>query len=101
MQTYIDLVYPAWDPQSYEVYKNMYALLTNTVSELAPLIYSKRHEEDFYRQFDGIKVLPAKFKGEYERRLSAFDFIGAEQLKVQNPEKQVCTTLNWKQSGSC
>ncbi|OQP59770.1 CRISPR-associated helicase/endonuclease Cas3 [Niastella populi] len=83
LQTYIDFVYPAWDPKSYEVFKSTYDLLKNAVRELAPLIYSKHQEEDFYKQFDGIKVLPVKFKNEYERRLSIFDFTGAEQLKVQ------------------
>jgi CRISPR-associated endonuclease/helicase Cas3 len=83
LQAYIDFVYPAWDQKSYEVFKSIYDLLKNAVRELAPLIYSKHQEEDFYKQFDGIKVLPVKYKSEYERRLSALDFIGAEQLKVQ------------------
>lgn len=83
LQAYIDSVYPAWNKKSYEEFKNTYALLKNAVQQLVPMIYSKSKEEDFYKQFDGIKVLPAKFKTEYERRLSAFDFIGAEQLKVQ------------------
>lgn len=83
LQGYIDLVYPVWDKKGFEEFTNIYALLKNAVRQLTPMSYSKNKEEDFYKQFDGIKVLPAKLKNEYERRLSAFDFIGAEQLKVQ------------------
>lgn len=44
---------------------------------------SKLGEEDFYKQFDGIKVLPVILQEEYIQKLSQFDFIGAESLKVQ------------------
>ncbi len=83
LQTYIDRVYPEWDKKSYEVFKNVYDLLKISVRQLAPMIYSKHKEEDFYKQFDGIKVLPLSLKDEYEHQLSNFNFIGAERLKVQ------------------
>lgn len=54
-----------------------------TENLLIPLLHSKKQEEDFYKQFDGIKVLPIKFKDRFESYLSNYDFIGAERLKVQ------------------
>jgi CRISPR-associated endonuclease/helicase Cas3 len=50
---------------------------------LIPLLHSKKKEEGFYKQFDGIKVLPIRFKERFENYLSVYDFIGADRLKVQ------------------
>lgn len=83
LQSYIDLVYPDWDKKSHEIFTNTYQLLSNAVCQLAPMFCSKHTEEDFYKQFDGIKVLPAVLKNRHEQYLSNFDFIGAERLKVQ------------------
>jgi CRISPR-associated endonuclease/helicase Cas3 len=83
LQDYIDTVYPDWEQKNLEEFTNVYNLLKNAVHQLAPMIYSKHTEEEFYKQFDGIKVLPVALKQEYEQRLSNFDFIGAERLKVQ------------------
>lgn len=47
------------------------------------MLHSKQKEEDFYKQFDGIKVLPISLKERFENYLSTYDFIGAERLKVQ------------------
>lgn len=55
----------------------------STENQLIPLIHSKNKEEDFYKQFDGIKVLPVRLKERFEDYLSKYDFIGAERLKVQ------------------
>ena len=59
------------------------ALKYTTENQLIPLLHSKKSEDDFYKQFDGIKVLPIKHKERFEAYLSDFDFIGAERLKVQ------------------
>ncbi|MCC6287454.1 MAG: CRISPR-associated helicase Cas3' [Chitinophagaceae bacterium] len=83
LQTYIDIVYPNWNEKDFGTFTNVYNLLRNSVNQLAPMIYSKHNEDDFYKQFDGIKVLPIAYKQKYEERLSDFDFIGAERLKVQ------------------
>ena len=60
---------------------------------LIPLLHSKKQEEEFYKQFDGIKVVPLKLKERFEGYLAAYDFIGAERLKVQirkNKFAQLC-----------
>ncbi len=84
LQEYIDFVYPNWDEKSKKQFDEVYHLLKYTTeNQLIPLIHSKKQEEDFYKQFDGIKVLPVKLKERFENYLSVFDFIGAERLKVQ------------------
>lgn len=84
LQEYIDFVYPNWDEKSKKQFDEVYHLLKYTTeNQLIPLIHSKKQEEDFYKQFDGIKVLPLKLKERFENYLSVFDFIGAERLKVQ------------------
>lgn len=82
LQIYIDEVYPEYNEDEQSKFDKIYALLTWSVNTLIPFEHSKDKEEDFYRQFDGIKVLPAFYESEYQSRLKRFDFIGAEQLKV-------------------
>jgi len=84
LQEYIDFVYPSWDEKSKKTFDETYELLKYTTeNQLIPLLHSKKQEEDFYKQFDGIKVLPVKLIQRYENYLSEFNFIGAERLKVQ------------------
>lgn len=84
LQEYIDFVYPDWDIKGKNLFDEMYQVFKYTSeNQLIPLLHSKKQEEDFYKQFDGIKVLPIKFKERFENYLSAYDFIGAERLKVQ------------------
>lgn len=84
LQEYIDFVYPFWDEKEKKSFDEIYHLLKySTENQLVPLLYSKRKEDDFYKQFDGIKVVPVKLKERFEDYLSRYDFIGAERLKVQ------------------
>jgi CRISPR-associated endonuclease/helicase Cas3 len=84
LQEMIDLVYPEWDKESKDAFDSMYELLTDSVRDnLSPLRHAKHTEEDFYRQFDGIKILPQRERNTFKQKLDAFDFIGAESLKVQ------------------
>lgn len=84
LQRYIDFVYPNWNEKEKNSFDEIYHLLKySTENLLVPLIHSKNNEEDFYKQFDGIKVLPIKLKERFEDYLSKYDFIGAERLKVQ------------------
>lgn len=95
IQEYIDMVYPSWDIKSKKIFDEMYhALKYTTENQLIPLLHSKKSEEDFYKQFDGIKVLPIKFKGRFETYLSNFDFIGAERLKVQIRKNKFAQLIN-------
>jgi CRISPR-associated endonuclease/helicase Cas3 len=84
LQTWIDYVYTDayWSKQKTEFDKIYNALLGET-HRLYPLRENKETEEDFYRRFDGIKVLPMDLYIEYKKRLLNFNFIGAELLKVQ------------------
>jgi len=89
LQKMIDFVYPDWDNDDKEEFDKIYNLLNRFIKEeLKPFIYSKKQEEDFYNQFDGIKVLPVKFLSEYKGHLIKNEFIKAESLKVQISEKR-------------
>ncbi len=83
VQQLMDEVYTNWDTKSHELFTSTYLHLKNSVGQLAPLVYSKHKEEEFYKQFDGIKVLPASLHEKFIEYLQAFDFIKAESLKVQ------------------
>jgi len=96
LQEMIDFVYPNWDKSDKEEFDMIYQLLNNFVkNDLKPFIYNKRQEEDFYKQFDGIKVLPVKFLSKYKKYLEENKFIKAESLKVQISEKRF-HLLNYK-----
>ncbi|MBX2929679.1 MAG: CRISPR-associated helicase Cas3' [Saprospiraceae bacterium] len=82
LQGYIDRVYPGYDDEAQRKFDNIYELLTMSAKRLTPFMPSQEGEDDYYRQFDGIKVLPAFYEQEFKRLLDQFDFIGAEQLKV-------------------
>lgn len=82
LQKYIDQVYPGYDKESQKKFDHIYSLLSESVKRLTPFKPSPEGEEAYYRQFDGVKVLPAFYEKEFKGRLDQFDFIGAEQLKL-------------------
>ncbi len=89
LQGMINFVYPDWDKSDKEEFDKTYTLLNSFIeSGLKPFIYNKKQEEDFYDQFDGIKVLPIKFLPDYKRYLEENEFVKAESLKVQISEKR-------------
>lgn len=83
LQFYIDLVYAGWDMDDYATFKGTYDFLSTSINHLHPMVDSKQGEEEFYKQFDGIKILPISLRQRYIEYLTNFDFIGAERLKVQ------------------
>lgn len=83
LQYYIDLVYPDWIEKDRKIFNNAYDLLNNSIRYLYPMLHSKEKEEDFYKQFEGVKVLPIALKERFNQFLNERDFIGAERLKVQ------------------
>lgn len=83
LQKAIDFVYPFWSDKDTNDFDFTYKALSDYVSQLTPFIYSQKSEEDFYSQFDGIKVLPIIHEQRYKDYLSNFEFIKAESLKVQ------------------
>lgn len=82
LQNYIDEVYPQYEQEAQESFDKVYFSLTQYVNRLTPFEPSPDGEEEYYRQFDGVKVLPAFYEKNYKQLLDEFDFIGAEQLKV-------------------
>ncbi len=82
LQEYIDFVYPSWNEEQEKDFKQVYETMKSTLDLLVPLIHSRKTEEDFYKQFDGAKILPQIYKSKYEEYLRNFDFINAENLKV-------------------
>lgn len=89
LQEMIDFVYPDWDKDDKDDFDMVNSLLDNFIeNEIKPFVYNQKQEEDFYDQFDGVKVLPTKFLNEYRNHLEANNFIKAENLKVQISEKR-------------
>ncbi len=97
LQKAIDYVYPAWDKEDKEEYDFIYNILTDAIKNLSPFIYSSKSEEDYYMQFDGIKVLPIVSEPQFITFLDDYEFIKAESLKVQISKKRF---IGFVRSGS-
>ncbi|MEM1325287.1 MAG: CRISPR-associated helicase Cas3' [Bacteroidota bacterium] len=83
LQNLIDDVYPDFDEKGKTEFESTYEALQFSIeNNLKVFEHSRDREEDFYKQFDGIKVVPACLEPTYRSRLEEYDFIGAEQLKV-------------------
>lgn len=82
LQNHIDEVYPDFSEKAQEEYQDTYNILTGHLKNLFPFEYVKVREEEFYKQFDGVKVVPACSEKEYLTLLEQFDFIGADLLTV-------------------
>lgn len=94
LQKYIDDVYPEWYNKDKEDFDRVYSHLKLDVMEnLAPFIYYHQREEEFEKQFDGIKVLPAKLKREYIDLLDSNQFIKAESLKVSVSKQRFASLI--------
>jgi CRISPR-associated endonuclease/helicase Cas3 len=94
LQSYIDGVYKGWDEKDYEEFKNTYDLLTNALNRLFPMMPSIETEDEFYKQFDGIKVLPISLRERYIQYLEKLDFIGAERLQAQIRKNKFAQLIN-------
>ena len=89
IQNMIDQVYPCFTEAQQKEYDITYQALTIGIKErLRPLLYDKKSEEDFYEQFDGIKVLPVSLCGEYKYYLENKQFVKAEGLMVSIRESR-------------
>ena len=64
---------------------------------MTPLEYSEHKEEDYYKQFDGYKVLPISLSEEYQQYLLDFAFIKAESLLVSVSTNRLRSLLHNKQ----
>jgi CRISPR-associated endonuclease/helicase Cas3 len=95
LQFYIDYVYPNWSEKEKEDFDRVYTHLSADVQEnLSPFIYYPHREEEFEKQFDGIKVLPSILKKEYKELLEANKFIKAESLKVSITTRRFASLIS-------
>lgn len=95
LQRFINQVYPNWSAKDKEDFDRVYTHLKADVMEnLAPFIYDSRREEEFEKQFDGVKVLPSKMRNEYLELLEANKFIKAESLKVSISKQRFASLIN-------
>lgn len=88
LQKAIDYVYPQWNEEDRAEYDFISNELRYMVTNLSPFIHCQKSEEDFYKQFDGIKVLPICNEKVFKQYLDQYDFIKAESLKVQISSKR-------------
>lgn len=95
LQLYIDQVYPNWSEKEKEDFDRVYThLITDIRENLSPFIYYPHREEEFEKQFDGIKVLPSSLKREYQELMEANKFIKAESLKVSITTRRFASLIS-------
>ena len=95
LQFHIDQVYPNWSEKEKEDFDRVYTHLSTDVREnLSPFIYYPNREEEFEKQFDGIKVLPSILKNEYQELIEANKFIKAESLKVSITTRRFASLIS-------
>ena len=83
LQHFVDVVYPDWNIKDREEYTNTLQLLDySNNNELSPLKHSLEREDDYYKQFDGAKILPIANKMIYQERLNKREYINADNLLV-------------------
>jgi CRISPR-associated endonuclease/helicase Cas3 len=97
LQEYIDYVYPEWNKNQKDEFQMIYDTMKMTLDTLIPLKHSKSKEEDFYKMFDGAKVLPQELRQQFEDYLTSFDFINADNLKVSIKKNRF---MQWSASGN-
>jgi CRISPR-associated endonuclease/helicase Cas3 len=83
LQNAIDYVYDDWTEKDRKEFDRKYNCMSDALQLLSPMFDNKHTEEDFYSQFDGIKILPQSEKSKFEQYLDKGDFIASESLKVQ------------------
>lgn len=83
LQEMMDFVYPNWLESDRREYNQTLELLEHFTKErLIPFKEYPEQEEEFYKQFDGIKILPIELIDEYQRLLNENQYIRAEGLLV-------------------
>ena len=95
LQDFIDFVYPCYTEKQQNEYNRTYDTLHHCVMEtLRPLNYDEKSEEDFYKQFDGIKVLPVSLSQKYEHYISEKQFIKADGLLTSITKRRFVSLLS-------
>lgn len=94
LQEYIDKVYPDWEEREKKDFDGTYEMLSLSINNrLKPLSYDEKSEDIFYKQFDGIKVLPVCLVQQYQKYLESYQFIKAEGLLVSIRESRFWVLL--------
>lgn len=94
LQKYMDFVYPRWEERQQKDFDITFRALSTFINEhLSPLYYDEKREEDFYKQFDGVKVLPIGLVSIYNRYLQQKQFVKADGLLVSIRESRLSQLL--------
>ena len=89
MQEAIDFVYPGWNEVNRAEFNDTKNYLTYTINNgLKPLEYSQQREDDYYKQFDGIKVLPISLVKNYQNYFVNKQYIKADGLLLSIRESR-------------
>lgn len=89
LQEMIDKVYPDWSEKSKKDFDDTKLYFScSLLNDLLPLQYSEQNEEAYYKQFDGVKVLPISLVEQYQERLENHQFVRAEGLLVSIRESR-------------
>lgn len=80
---YLHYVYQGWQSKEREAYDHHLTMMSyNLQHVLQPFSADPKREEDFYKKFDGVPVVPQVLEATYQKRLLNFNFIEAEALTV-------------------
>ncbi len=94
IQYYMDIVYPHWEEKPQKDFDITLDTLSNFVCQsLSPLFYDEKKEEEFYKQFDGVKVLPIGLVKTYNEYLQQKQFVKADGLLVSIRESRLFQLL--------
>jgi CRISPR-associated endonuclease/helicase Cas3 len=94
LQQYIDIVYPGMNEYEKNIFDITYNSLNYSIKQLNPFKRNSQKENDFYKQFDGIKVLPIKYESDYLECINNGDYIGAENYEVSINKKYFAVQIN-------
>jgi CRISPR-associated endonuclease/helicase Cas3 len=95
LQSAIDYVYPDWNEDNRIAYDETKQYLSYSIlNNLKPLEYSQQQEDDYYKQFDGIKVLPVSLISQYRELYSNKQFIKANGLLLSIRECRFAYMIN-------
>jgi CRISPR-associated endonuclease/helicase Cas3 len=82
VQELVDQVYPSWTDKEEAVFNETITLFEHSLHSLQPFEDNMESEEEFYKKFTGVQVLPAKYLSQYKQYLLEGEYLKAEGLMV-------------------
>jgi len=83
LESHLHAVYPSWEAkEKYDYDRHLFLMENNLKTILQPFSADPNREEDFYKKFDGVPVIPQVLEAEYQALITKFNFIEAEALTV-------------------